>query len=256
MKAESFNLTALSDRLFAEKRLLSLAGKIRRAQHLGSMHADLVMAAESLDALEELYSQSPSDDFSRQITEFALLSNALLLYARATKTTSKERGSFDLLSRFSADEKVVHQELVDLRDHAIAHFGSGGSYQGLWQAETVILQTTDEGGRVGVPTRRATRDRQLAARARKQVETARALIFEITQQKNDDVTDELNSMTPEVLKEEVFQHPINLDIFLGSSEAANAARTSANQGGYTKGIVRTPQNSSKFSTPPSPQSTD
>lgn len=137
----TFNLTALADRLFAEKRLLPLADKIRRARDLHSLSADLAMALESLDALDALLKvPTATDDFGKIITESALLSNALVLYVRATKTTSNERGGFDLRSRFSEEEKVAHEELSDLRDKAIAHFGSGGSYRGEWQAELVILQ--------------------------------------------------------------------------------------------------------------------
>jgi hypothetical protein len=103
------------------------------------------MALESLDALDVLLkAPTATDDFERIITESALLNNALVLYVRATKTTSQERGGFDLSSRFSAEERVTHKELSDLRDHAIAHFGSGGSYKGEWQAELVVLQFKGE----------------------------------------------------------------------------------------------------------------
>jgi hypothetical protein len=124
----TFNLTALSERLFTEQRLLPLAGCIRRARDLRSLTVDLEIARESLDALDVVWgTPTANNDFTAGTIESALLNNALVLYVRATKTTSDERGTFDLRSRVSEDEKAVHEELVDLRDKAIAHFGSGGT---------------------------------------------------------------------------------------------------------------------------------
>lgn len=51
----------------------------------------------SFDALEaELAVPADTDDHRKLMTESALLNNALVLYVRATKTESKERGGFDL----------------------------------------------------------------------------------------------------------------------------------------------------------------
>jgi hypothetical protein len=110
----AFNLTELGDRLLAEKRLLPLAGKIRRARDIHSLSADLMMAIESLDALDVLLAAPTAPEgLGKIITESALLNNALVLYGRATKTTSQIRGGFDLRSRFNEDERVVHEELSD-----------------------------------------------------------------------------------------------------------------------------------------------
>src|SRR5207244_13652667 len=99
---------ALGERLFAEKRLLPLAGKIRRARDLHSLSADLAMALESLDVLDALLkTQTANDDYIKIITESALLNNALVLYVRATKTSSEQRGRFDLRSRFSEEERIT-----------------------------------------------------------------------------------------------------------------------------------------------------
>src|SRR5450755_4067621 len=189
----TFNLTALADRLFAEKRLLPLADKIRRARDVHSLSADLAIAIESLDALDVLLkAPTANDDFEKITTESALLNNALVLYARATKTSSQERGGFDLSSRFSAEERVTHKELSDLRDHAIAHFGSGGIYKGEWQAEVVVLQFKGEDAKPGVVTRRQMVDGKLAKRARKQIEVAHVLLRALSLEKLCEVTDELN----------------------------------------------------------------
>jgi hypothetical protein len=241
MDDSTFNLTALSERLFAEKRLKPFAGKIKRAKELASMHADLMMACECLDALDvSLAVPSASNDMSRSITEASLLSNAVVLYARATKAKSDERKDCDLRAKFSPDQKVVHRELCDLRDKAIAHFGSGGSYAGEWKVELVVLDVTDEGARVAVATRRKTVDKKLVQRARTQIETARALLSDLAKEKIDEVTEELKLLVEkdaDLINKEIHRHPLNFSVFLTSPEAAATARSGRDKG-YVKGVVR------------------
>ena len=235
----TFNLSGFANRLFSEKRMLPLVGRIRRARDLHSLATDLVMALESLDALHvELKVEADPKDHRKLITEAALPNNALVLYVRATKTGSQERGGFDLRPRFSEPEKVVHQELSDLRDHAIAHFGSGGSYEGEWQAELVVLQFNGAEARPGVVTRRQTMDRNLVRRARGQVEAALRLLREIYQEKLVEVTAAIETEVakdPEFYRE-IGSHPLNLDVFMKSSDAADAARASFDSG-YAMGSV-------------------
>lgn len=236
----TFNLTALADRLFAEHRLLPLAHKIRRARDLHSLSADLAMAVESLDALDELLAaRGAAENFRNAITESALLNFALLLYGRATKTKSRERGDFDLWSRFTAEQRLAHKELCDLRDHAIAHFGSGGSYKGEWQAELVVLQMKNGDGKPGVTTRRKTLDRQLARRARLRIEAAHVLLRDLALKKLDEITEELNraAAADPAFHIEIRRHPLNLEIFLASVDAAQMALAAFDQG-YAQGAVR------------------
>ncbi len=239
-----YDLTALSERLFAERRLRPLAGKIQRAQDLSSLHADLVMATECLDALDALLAAPPQDDnLIKSITEASLLSNAVVLYARATKTTSDERRGYDPRDKFNPEQKIVHQELCDLRDKAIAHFGSGGSYTGEWKVERVVLDASvGEDVRVGVATRRKTVDKKLAARARSQIEFACELFRQLSRRQIDELTEELNKQAAadaELINSEIHRHPLNLPMLLTSPDALDAARAARSQGpGYVKGVVR------------------
>lgn len=235
----TFNLTAFANRLFLEKRRLPLANKIRRARDLQSLSVDLEIALENLNALD-LIVKTPraGSDFIRETTESALLNYALLLYARATKTTSEQRSGFDLRSRFSNAEKEVHEELVNLRDDAIAHFGPGGSYAGEWQSELVILRFKGHEAKPAVVTRRKMLDRSLAERARRQIEVARALLRSLSLEQLEEVTHEINvtaANDPEFHKE-IMLHPLNLDIFLTSAEAAESALAFF-EGGYAKSSV-------------------
>ncbi len=234
----TFNLTALADRLFEEKRLLPLANAIRRARDIHSLVTDLSHAVESLDALDRLGDVS-TGDLLGVVTQAALMNNAVVLYARATKTTSLERRGFDLVSRFTTDERIVHSELCDLRDTAIAHFGSGGSYRGEWQAELVVLQIKGGDGKPGVISRRKTLDEKLIKRARKQIESAHRRLKAISIEKLDDISRELGKVAdenPEFYKE-FARHPLNLDVFLASPFAGELARASFEEG-QAKGAVK------------------
>lgn len=237
MSKKTYSLSALSERLFAEDRLKPLAGKIKRAQDIASLHTDLVVALECMDALISRIARFKADDEDHAITEFALLCTSLIHYARATKTVSDERIGFDLRSRFTPDQKTVHQELVDLRDKAIAHFGSGGSYQGLWHVEVMILQPSDSGVRAGVATRRQTRDKALIGRARKQIETAARIMHEVSVRAVDTVTAELNTLDPDTFETEINQHLVDLNAIMLSDEVGDEIRSSAEGGGYRKGIL-------------------
>ncbi|SEH15066.1 hypothetical protein SAMN05428974_1343 [Sphingopyxis sp. YR583] len=199
------------------------------------------MALESLDALDmQLMQPTDPDDHIKLITESALLNNALILYVRATKTDSRERDGFDLRARFDEGQKRVHKELCDLRDSAIAHFGSGGEYGGEWQAELVILQFKGSEAKPAVATRRQTVDRKLAHRARKQIELALGMMRALALDRLGEITEALNAAAAAdpTFSEEIGRHPLNFDIFMKSSVAADAARASFSEGGYTKGGIR------------------
>ena len=237
-----YDLTALSERLIKERRLKPLAGKIWRAQDLASLHADLVMAQECLDALDALLATPPADDnLTKSITEASLFCNAVVLYARATKTKSDEREDYDLRAKFSPEQKVVHRELCDLRDKAIAHFGSGGSYLGDWQIERVVLDATIvDDVRVAVATRRKTLDKKLMARARAQIEVAREPLRKLSRAQIDELTEELNQLAAEdatLINAEIHRHPLDLPVMPTSPDAVADARAAREQG-YAKGVVR------------------
>jgi len=140
-----------------------------------------------------------------------------------------------------AQSRIVHQELCDLRDKAIAHFGSGGSYTGEWKVERVVLDATDAADvRVAVATRRKTVDKNLAERARQQIDVACAFLRDLSREQIDVVTDELNALAAEdadLINREISRHPLNLPIILTSPEAAANARAARHEG-YVKGIVK------------------
>ena len=239
----TFNLSGFANRLRLQSRHIKLAGLIEKAVNLFSLHSDMMMAAESIKALSALMS-TPADpnDHQRLITEQALMNHAIVLYVRATKTRSKIRAGFDLRSRFTKGQKDSHQELCDVRDDAIAHFGVGGSYSGEWQSELAILQVSNRGGEAlpAVVARRQTFDRLLIERASDQIDLAREMLRVAYDETLLSVTYEINKVVvadPQFRKE-LEQHPLNLDVFMKSVNAADAVRASRRPGQIASGSIR------------------
>lgn len=233
----TLNLTALADRLAQEGRERVLVGKIREVVRYHSLRTDLLMAEESIAALDDFTAR---DDKPRNlaIAEMALISNAIILYARATHSSSEMRSPTDLLSRFSNEERIVYSELVDLRNKAIAHYGSGGSYDGEWTVEIAIALAREGDSRVGVVTRRLTADRFLINRVSGQVTVARTFVEKMYDDRLRLLREEIDrrcEATPEFYKE-FWQHPINLDVFLGGPEHGQHARDAFGVG-YATGIT-------------------
>lgn len=238
MRIDTYNLSALSERLMADKRHGRLAGAIKEAVRYHSLRTDLIMAEESCAALSDLLAMVRGDQH-QSITESALLCNAIVLYARATHTKSGGRDPIDLLHRFTPEQRKVHDEINGLRDQAVAHYGSGGSYQGEWKNEIAILQFKHpEESKVGVATVRLAVDRKLTKRIRDQIAVARSMVDEITGGKLNLVTDEINKIVaaePDFHRE-VGAHPLNLSLFLKDTKAAESARA-AFDSGYAMGVV-------------------
>lgn len=176
---KTYNLTEMANRLSSEGRNKELVGKIRRILDMGSIRADLFIARDTLDAIESIrHVPSNPEKTHRELMVAAMLSHAILHYARATKTTSKERRPFEFRDKLTNEQEVVHDELCDLRDHAIAHFGSGGSYLGDWKRDTVFTHWRGSTARVGTISRRQTVDVALMQRARVQIGVAIEIIEE------------------------------------------------------------------------------
>lgn len=234
----TLNLSALAERLVLEERHRVLAGKIQRACELHSLSVDLAMALEALDAFDKLLGGA-IEDFDTDALKSALLNNAIILYARATKTDSRIRRPFDVRPRLTDAQKTTHDELVKLRDDAVAHFGSGGNLAGEWQSSLLVLQFKDGIGRLGAITKRQTFDGNLAHRLRKQLEVVHEILRAIALEKLDEATEALNVAMIEHpdLVELARRFPVNLDVFFASADAAEQAR-SAYQQGFWKGSVK------------------
>src|SRR5690606_15840733 len=84
------------------------------------------------------------------------LSNAILLYVRATESGNTDRASLQVRQKLTPEELAVHRELVDLRKKAVAHFDRSKVYEGRsWAEETLVLTNApDMPPTLRVPIRR------------------------------------------------------------------------------------------------------
>jgi hypothetical protein len=121
------DLLAFADALPDEpKEYRRLRGLMRDTSDIHSAYSDLMLAAGlatraiEFDNNEGVLPRDLSDDCT-----IALISSAIIYYARATTTQSRHRKTFDIRARLDENELKDHALICGLRDDAIAHYGPG-----------------------------------------------------------------------------------------------------------------------------------
>lgn len=126
-----------------------LRGLIEQYQARRGAHADLQLAEKCMSSLAHLDSgeflTAYKQDEQTSTLGQALFTSALIIYARCAQTESKERSNFSVRPFLSAEEKEHHDQLMDLRNKVIAHFGYGRHLARAWNEDVVTLSLTDEG---------------------------------------------------------------------------------------------------------------
>jgi len=124
-----------------------LRGAISRLATAGSAHADLGLAATHFAAgvaLEKARSQGDKNDaLTHSIS--ANFNFALILYARATQTSSNHRAALNVHHRFGEGERRDHTMLFALRNDAVAHFGPGPESVKGWSKDGALLRVSSDG---------------------------------------------------------------------------------------------------------------
>jgi hypothetical protein len=235
MTEEIYDLGAFAAALAAKGSNRALAGMIRTAIDLHSLITDLQMAE---DACEQMLVLLAGDyDYiaasARDTLAMSLLTQAILMYARGTKTGSKARKTIDVRSSFDAAQRAVHREICDLRDDAVAHFGGGGSYEGpVWVDETAFLVARPEGFRAAVVTKRIALNRELVVKLRDQTRAALAAMRIRREDCHSRMIGELDRAAADnpKLSQILHRHPLDLASLLGTEEAARQALQSLESG--------------------------
>lgn len=196
MADDVIDLVAAAEALPAKHR--KLKDLILRLRDAHSIKTDLMLATDfvtSMNAIHNAASTSEAGDAAEN-SYLALLYTTIVLYARATKTSSAHRRSFDFIKWFSAEQRSAHKTLCDLRDEAIAHYGPGGSYRGSpWQVEGVFLPIgAGADGVIMTASQRLVIAPQVAAMLGKQVHRALMIAVRITQEQDLAVVDEINAL--------------------------------------------------------------
>ena len=121
------DLSALADRLRKTKRHKKLVGLIARAAAAGTIREDLLEADRCLEAIERLQAgrdQSEAEVDAREVTVTgALFSHAVVLYGRATFTSSEERRGLLGEDHLSGPLRAAHRTIKKLRNTGVAHYG-------------------------------------------------------------------------------------------------------------------------------------
>lgn len=189
------DLTSGIEALPDEPRYVKLKGLAKHALAAASARMDLTMALEAANALADR-----CDPMKRGGTTgaeaAALMTQAILLYSRATKTSSDYRTVFKQIEGgFSPTERVVHDEICSLRDGAFAHFGTGrreGEHD--WAEETLVLVPKPNGGMIASASRRATVDPFLVQRMTAHIAVALRKITLIWIEKDEQLVAAINGL--------------------------------------------------------------
>jgi hypothetical protein len=146
---------SLKDENAIKKRLVNTILRARGAQ---SCVADLTLAQNTCEVIDQLSTiRSDLSPFSQLVIEYALLVNAIILYARATHSGGKggERGAISIRAQLDAERQTDHDEIVEIRNRALAHVHANEAVgDNLWHTETVFAVEEFPGWRPAVVTRR------------------------------------------------------------------------------------------------------
>ena len=124
-----------------------VAGSIRAFRDAHSAHTDISQALDMLQSVGPAQTDADGGNPWAQHAVPALIYSAIVLYVRATKSSSDHRATFNLASDLPDRLKVVHDRLCLLRDGAIAHYGPGRVGAGrAWHEERVIIPLDHPGG--------------------------------------------------------------------------------------------------------------
>lgn len=166
--AHRLDLVRLAEHLAAHQRHPDLVKAVARAAAAGSIREDLRTALASLQLIDRRQQEHRHDDVRTLDDETtiagALFTQAVILYARAT-FTSGNRPSLLGEGGLSKVERATHDEVKQLRNGAIGHFGRGDGLQdGALVREAVILSFTQQQRQLGAYTVRAQHRAGLGAR--------------------------------------------------------------------------------------------
>ena len=176
------DLRAMADDLSSDPRYSRLVPTIRSMLHAQSCVSDLGQSKDALEALEVLAaSPRKKGTIGRGATESALLTTAVLLYARATSTSGKqgERGSIRIEAHLTPDQLADHEVLLGIRNRALAHvYTEEPIDQQIWHSERAFAVELGEGWIPACGGERVQLNFTVMARLRRQLPVARSILHD------------------------------------------------------------------------------
>jgi hypothetical protein len=223
--------------LLGEFSALPAAGKltkaIKKAMLYQSCRSDLAQAASSMDALKNLQrSPRKSGTIEKTTTEAALLTQAVILYVRATHGSGKrgERGSVQIRAKLSPELQNDHDLLARLRNRALAHvYHDEIIGNEIWTEQAILLIEQDDGGfRPCVTTRTSQVSGPVGAALLRLLPVANAMVGTIARDHLDKLVEALNQHG--VSHQQLVRNQIDPTAFFGTTQRAMDVAKSAYRG--------------------------
>jgi hypothetical protein len=224
-------------------RYKKISGMIVACSSAHSIRSDLDTAFDMLRAQSEalvIAKRAAGERSWASDAALALINTVVILYARATKTSSKHRGTIDFRSKFSDIEVQRHEAICKLRDDAIAHFGPGDEYGGPpWQIEAVYLPVDrPDNLKIMAGSRRIIEQKQLQGLLKSQVHRALIIAEQEARKRISALTEELNENAADgELRDLLWKHEIDLVEFFQTEEERDKVMGQSREG-KASGYVR------------------
>lgn len=169
--------------------------QIRRYRDAMSVQNDLRECQDCLDVLAQQNLNTPSMEHAWQVIISALITRAIVLYVRATKTSSRHRTFVPVRTAMPPDLVPLHERMVSLRDNAIAHFGPGpGGTRPSWAREVVALRLDGDKASLVLPYSRTNIQTDLPSNLRSLLDYAIARVWELAGERADRLLEEVKRL--------------------------------------------------------------
>lgn len=136
------NMTELADKLSQQGSHPQLVEAIKDCHYAASALGDLLTVREAVAKLIEIQ----DDEALNRAFGAALTTHAVVIYCRAMAKKNNARPHVDVIRDFTDSDLLLHNEIVSLRDKAIAHIDRPkGQFAIVWRKEAVALLSDAEG---------------------------------------------------------------------------------------------------------------
>lgn len=220
----TINLMALAEELEFRGGKRKLTGALKSAWRAQSCLADLYQVRDICTVIDSLkLSAAPLDQVALVHSQSALMTTAILLYARATSTggTQKERGSIQLdLNKLTPQQRDDHKALIKIRNSALGHVETSANIGGdLWHVDYLFAKLVGP-GRWGIASASTSigLNYETIEMLKRQLPVAIEAIRAKSQQRLDDVQAVLQEVNPSSAT--MMRHQVDPIDWFGSLESA------------------------------------
>jgi hypothetical protein len=196
----SFDLTkALNGISIKDAKYGKLVRALRNLEAARSVNTDLAEAREAVDVAGRVQiSGLGSVERDGPIQAEALFVHAMLLYCRATHSSTKARHRVDVLGRFSSELKADHKLITSLRDSVIAHYGSEDKISGRWNSDHVVLHLQADGFLFSYPQFRVAHKAETARALSRLIDASLKYIDQYALERQNEAASELQQLLADV----------------------------------------------------------